>query len=159
MEIADFGLRISDWLACVSPLLCLSVSSVVISSWLRCERSAAPQEVVPVDGAAFRGELVSIDADGRVTFRVADVKEKSGEIRTLSLDELVRWGNPVAPRPQTIVVLADGGRIVTAADWAGGATVRLAGDDVVLLSDMWDEVRLAARVGERDCVCAAEAGG
>src|SRR5215207_2465549 len=38
---------------------------------------AAPQEVVPVDGAAFRGELVSIDAGGRATFRVADSKEKA----------------------------------------------------------------------------------
>jgi hypothetical protein len=64
-------------------------------------------------------------------------------IRTLLLEELVRWGNPVAPRAQTIVVLADGGRIVIAADWTGGATVKLAGGDVVVVSDMWDEVRLA----------------
>jgi hypothetical protein len=72
-----------------------------------------------------------------------DVKDTKGEARTLALDELVRWGNPVSPRAQTIVVLADGGRIVTAADWAGGAVVRLVGDDVVLVSDVWDEVRLA----------------
>jgi hypothetical protein len=104
---------------------------------------AAPQEVVPVNGAAFRGELVSIDADGRVIFRVSDGKEKDGAIRTLSLEELVRWGNPVAPRAQTIVVLADGGRIVTAADWTGGASVKFAGGDLVVASDMWDEVRLA----------------
>jgi hypothetical protein len=105
--------------------------------------SAASQEVLPVNGAAFRGELVSIDAGGRVTFRLSGGKEKDGAVRTLSLEELVRWGNPVAPRAQTIVVLTDGGRIVTAADWTGGATVKLAGSDMVVISDMWDEVRLA----------------
>lgn len=104
---------------------------------------AAPQEVVPVDGAAFRGELVSIDADGRVTFRVSGGKEKDGAIRMLSLKDLVRWGNPVAPRAQTIVVLADGGRIVTAADWTGGATVKITGGDVIVISEMWGEVRLS----------------
>ena len=103
---------------------------------------AAPQEIVLVDGAAFRGELVSIDAGGRATFRVADGKEKDGAVRTLSLEELVRWGNPVAPRRQTIVALVDGGRILTAADWAGGATVKLDNGDLVVASDIWDEVRL-----------------
>lgn len=104
--------------------------------------SAAPQEVVPVDGPAFQGELVSIDASGRVSFRVAETKEKNSQARTLPLGDLVRWGNPRAPLPQTIVVLAGGGQIVTAADWAGGAAVKLAGMEVVLLSDTWNEVRL-----------------
>jgi sRNA-binding regulator protein Hfq len=49
----------------------------------------------------------------------------------------------VAPRAQTIVVLSDGGRVVTTADWTGGATVKLAGGDVVVVSDMWDEMRLS----------------
>ena len=40
-----------------------------------------------------------------------------------------------------IVVLADGGRLVTAAAWSGGVPVRLDGD-VVVLTDIWDEVRL-----------------
>jgi hypothetical protein len=97
---------------------------------------------VPIRGAAFQGELVSVDAAGRTTFRVSKGKEQTGETRTIALDELVRFGNPVAPRPQTIVVLGDGGQIVTAADWAGGAAVRLADKDVVLLSDTWNEVRL-----------------
>jgi hypothetical protein len=97
---------------------------------------------VPIAGGTFQGELVSIDASGLATFRVAKAKEQAGETRTIALDDLVRWGNPVAARPQTIVVLADGGQIVTAADWAGGAAVRLAGEDVVLLSDTWNEVRL-----------------
>src|SRR4029079_18093024 len=67
---------------------------------------------------------------------------QTGETRTIALDELVRRGNPVAARPRTIVVMADGGQIVAAADWAGGAAVRLADKDVVLLSDTWNEVRL-----------------
>jgi hypothetical protein len=122
-------------------VLCVVCGSFFFGSVGRA--GAAPQEVVPVDGAAFRAELESVAADGRVTFRLPDGKDKQGAVRTLSLAELVRWGNPVAPRAQTIVVLADGGRIVTAADWTGGATVKLAGGDVVVASDIWDEVRLA----------------
>jgi sRNA-binding regulator protein Hfq len=132
----EFGLSWRTRL-CVLCVLCGSLSSNVLRV------GAAPQEVVPVKEAVFLGELGSIDADGRVTFRVADGKEKDGGARTLPLGALVRWGNPVVPRAQTIVVLADGGRIVTAADWAGGATVKLADGDVVVVSDMWDEVRLA----------------
>jgi sRNA-binding regulator protein Hfq len=104
---------------------------------------AAAQEVVPLDRAAFRGELLSIDAHGVVTFRVSGGKEKDGAVRTISLKDLVRWGNPVAPRAQPIVVLADGERIVTAADWTGGMTVKLAGEDIVVVSEMWGDVRLA----------------
>jgi sRNA-binding regulator protein Hfq len=129
----DFGLDCRIYL-CVLCGEFLLVSAGVV---------AAPQEVVPVDGAPFRGELLSIDADGHVTFLLSGGKEKDGTVRSLSLKDLVRWGNPVAPRAQTIVVLADGGRIVTAADWTGGVTVKLAGGDVVVVSDMWGEVRLA----------------
>jgi hypothetical protein len=111
-----------------------------LSFFLHSRAGAALQEVVPVNGEAFRGGLVSVDTDGRVLFRVGDKKDGAGETRSLPLKELVRWGHPAAPRAQTIVVLADGGRIITSADWAGGAAVRLVGDDVVLLSDIWDEV-------------------
>jgi hypothetical protein len=93
---------------------------------------------VPVDGAAFSAELVSIAVDGNVTFRVS-VK---GDPVVIKSGDLVRWGNPVPPKPQTLVVLADGGWLVTAADWSGGAAVRLNGDDVLVLSDTWDEIRL-----------------
>ncbi len=108
---------------------------------------AAPQQVVPVEGPAYQADLISIDANGRVTFRAVDPNRTAAtsatpEIRTIALSELVRWGNPVAPRTQTIVLLSDGSRIITAADWAGGAAVRLVGDDVELLSDTWNEVRL-----------------
>lgn len=124
--------------------------------------SAAPQETVSVTGAPFQSELKSIDASGRISFHVVNEKSQSGDARTMGLDELVRWGNPVAARPQTIVVLVHGGQIVTAADWAGGAVVKLADRDIVLVSDVWNEVRLprglvsgvvfaqASRVEERE---------
>jgi len=108
---------------------------------------AGPQEVVRVEGAAFLGELVSVGADGVVTFRSASregmVAEATAPSEELKLRELVRWGNLVAPRGQTIVVLADGGQLVTTADWSGGAAVRLEGDAVVVLSDLFGEIRLA----------------
>ena len=99
---------------------------------------AAPQPVVPVDGAAFSAELFSITAAGDVRFKV----DGQTEPVVLKLNDLVRWGHPVALRAQTIVVLADGGRLVTAADWSGGAAVQLKGDDVVVVSDAWDEVKV-----------------
>jgi hypothetical protein len=107
--------------------------------------SAAPQLVAPVDGEAFEGELVSIGGDGKLTFRVpqSTVAEATAPSdRELRMEELVRWGHPVTFKPQTVVVLADDGQLVTAADWAGGAAVRLEGDAVVVLSDTFDEERL-----------------
>jgi hypothetical protein len=134
----------------VSPPLLVSLSNLLRVLCVLCgffsfsllDASAAPQEVVPVDGAPFQGELVSVDAGGRVSFRVANGKLEGGGNRSLPLNDIVRWGQPVAPRPQTIVVLDDGGQIVTVPDWVGGAAVRLVGDDVVLESDIWNEVRL-----------------
>jgi hypothetical protein len=111
--------------------------------------SAGRQEAVPVDGEAFAGELLSVDAEGRVTFEVGSKRpsaEQGGASRTLQLNELVRWGHPVEPRPQTIVVLADGGQIVTAADWSSGAAVRLDGRAVVILSNTFGEVRVPRRI-------------
>ena len=43
---------------------------------------------------------------------------------------------------QPIVLLGDGSRLVAAADWSGGAAVRLEGDAVVVRSEEWGEVRL-----------------
>jgi hypothetical protein len=108
---------------------------------------AAPQEVVLVQGEAFLGELVSVEADGVVAFRRGTPGRPAAEaaspgVERVKLGEIVRWGNPVAARAQTIVVLADGGQLVTAADWAGGVAVRLDGNDVVVLSDTLGEVRL-----------------
>ncbi len=103
---------------------------------------AAAQDVVPVEGETFAGELVSIDADGYVTLRASAEAGSPGAIRKLRLDELVRWGHPVDARPQTVVVLADGGRLVAAPAWSGGAPVRLEGDTLVVLSGLLSEVRL-----------------
>jgi hypothetical protein len=142
----DFGLRIVDcgmgrvFGLCVLCVLCGCL-------WLSAENAhAAQQEVVPLNGAAFQGETVGIDANALVIFHVAEKKDQKSGNRSFPLDQLVRWGNPAALRPQTVVVLADGGRIVTAADWSGGAAVRLVGDDVVLLSDTWNEVHLQRRL-------------
>src|SRR5687768_2951100 len=72
-------------------------------------------EVVPLEGAPFNGELVSIDAAGRATFRVTEaggtvaeatapsaVKTNSNT-RVMHVDDLVRWGHPAPLRPQTLV--------------------------------------------------------
>src|SRR4051812_46768647 len=62
----------------------------VLCGYLFCPQIAAAvsQEVVPVEGAAFQGELVSI-ADGRATFRVAEHRGKVGENKVVALDQLV----------------------------------------------------------------------
>jgi hypothetical protein len=142
-RVLDCRLRIAD---CGSNRgLNLCVLGVLCGYFFYCLNGialATTQEVVPLDGTAFQGDLVGIDANGAVFFRLTETKGQRGEMRSLPLERLVRWGNPVAPRPQTIVVLADGGQIVTAADWAGGAAVRVVGDEVVVLSELWNERHL-----------------
>jgi hypothetical protein len=122
----DFGLfeRITsvDFLRVLCVLCVLLGPTIVL---------AAPQEIVLIGGKTFTGELTQI-ADGQATFGS----------ESWPIEQIVRWGSPVAPRAQTIVVLADGGQLVTAADWSGGVAVRLEGDSVVVLSDTLDEVRL-----------------
>src|SRR4051812_21079956 len=103
----DFGLRIAD---CG---LILSLCVLCGCFYRPYTASAAQQDVVPVDGPAFQGELVSI-AEGHASFRVSGQQPTAGEFRALALDRLVRWGNPVAPKAQAIVVLTDGGQIVAA---------------------------------------------
>jgi hypothetical protein len=99
---------------------------------------------VPVNGEPFAGELVSIDADGALTFRSATGEPASAVgVRTLAANDLVRWSHPARVQPQTLVVLSDGSRLVTAADWSGGAAVRIEGDAIVVRSDTWNEARLA----------------
>ena len=141
--IAEFAICNLHFAFCIVkfPLrvLCVLCGSFLFSA---VGASAAPQDIVPLDGEAFAGELVSIGMDGHVTFRVVTEDRSPGEPRTLQLDQLVRWGHPVAARPQLITVLADGGRLVAAADWSGGAAVRLDGDMVVVLSASFEEVRL-----------------
>ncbi len=142
LPIADCGLRIGcripNTAAEIASLCSLCLCGYFFVAGIA--SAGAAQEVVPVDGKAFAAELVSVDADGRVTFGVAEAEGDAAEkTRTISLAQLVRWGHPVEPRPQTIVVLAGGGRLVTAADWSGGAAVRLDEDAVTVRSDTFEE--------------------
>ena len=92
--------------------------------------------LVELNGTPIEAALVSVDSTSKLSFQSSD--------RTVSLpfNEFVRWGNPVRPKPQIMVVLADGGRLLAAAAWAGGVPLRLDGDSLVVLTDIWDEVRL-----------------
>jgi hypothetical protein len=102
--------------------------------------SAAPL-VVPVDGETFAGELVSIDTEaGRIVFRPAT--ESAAPNVDVAITDFVRWSHPALPRPQTMVLLTGGSRIVTAADWSGGAAVRMDGDALVVRSDIVNETKL-----------------
>ena len=121
----------------LSPSLPVSLSfllRVLCGYFLGVTVRAGAAELVPLEGAAIEAELRAADTDGLTFFAKSPF--------TLAIDELVRWGHPRAPRGQTIVVLADGGRLVTAAAWAGGAAVKLLGDEVVVLTDTFDEVPL-----------------
>jgi NPCBM/NEW2 domain-containing protein len=90
--------------------------------------------LVSVSGAPVEAKLVGFGADGRVSF----VGKAPFSIH---LDELVRWGHSALPRPQTWVLLADGSRLVTAADWSGGVAVQLDGENVVVQSVAWDDAQ------------------
>ena len=87
-----------------------------------------------LEGDPIEAELRAVDAN-RVSFAGANPF-------ALPLEELVRWGHLREPRGRILVVLADGGRLVTAAAWGGGAAVRLEGEQVVVLTDTWGEVPL-----------------
>jgi hypothetical protein len=106
-------------------VLCGEISSVAAEEAL--------SDILPIDGPRFQAEPASIDARGQVNF-------SSG--RPLRIDELVRYGHPVDPRPQPLVLLAGGSRIVAAAAWAGGAPVALAGRTLTLQSDLLNELRI-----------------
>src|SRR5262249_33905669 len=96
--------------------------------------------VVATQGEPFAAELDAISADGRVTLRAT-----TGDVvdyRTLPLERLVRWSHPRPTKGQTLVLMRDGSRLVTAAAWSGGVAVRLDGGSIVVLSDTFDEVKL-----------------
>jgi hypothetical protein len=93
----------------------------------------ATLELVPLGGARTTATLKSIDADGRATFLPAN---------SLPVAEIVRWGNPLDPRPQPIVLLNDGSRIVAAAAWSGAAPVTLAEGHYIVKSDLIDDARI-----------------
>src|SRR5262245_25533892 len=102
------------------------VGQLLLSGGALAETVPIAPLVVPADGEPFPAELESISPDGRVTFRATQ-----GEVvdyRTLPLASIVRWSNPASPKPQILVLLEDGSRLVTAAEWSGGAPARLEGD-------------------------------
>jgi hypothetical protein len=101
------------------------------------EAARAASIVLPLQGDPFEGELVSIDREGKLSFRSAGAASP----RTLALDELVRWGHPQSPQPQPLVVLRDGSRVVAGAAWAGAAPLQLIGDKLAIKT---------ALVGEAD---------
>jgi hypothetical protein len=107
------------------------------------EKTEPTPLVTPVDGEPFAGKLLSIEADGQIKFQPdAGSGAAATAPRTLAVGDLVRWGNPVDPAAQPIVLLGDGSRLVAAADWSGGAAVRTEEDAVVVRSDDWGDVRL-----------------
>jgi hypothetical protein len=81
---------------------------------------AAATFAVPVEGRPFSGELISIDAKGRIAFQTA------AEKRQMPLGDLVAWGACPEPKRAPILVLADGGLL--AADV-------LSSDKEILLAD------------------------
>jgi hypothetical protein len=106
----------------------------------------APQEGVLVDGTGFEGALVSVAMDGEILFRGEIAGHPPAEAgspgRAFQVRDVVRWGNPVMARGGAIVVTANGGRLVTAAEWAGGGAVRFADEKFIMLSPLFGEVPL-----------------
>jgi hypothetical protein len=96
--------------------------------------------VIPATGDPYPAALEAIVPEGRVTFRV----EADGvtDYRTLPIADFVRWSHPRPLRPQTLVLVDDGSQLVAAAEWSGGAAARLDGETLVVLTDLWDEVRV-----------------
>jgi hypothetical protein len=100
--------------------------------------------VVPVDGDAFGAKLIAIGADGGIT--IQPEKGAGGEVvgpRVFAVGNIVCWGQPARAAAQPLVLVADGSRIVAAADWSGGAAVRVDGDAIVVRSDDWGDLLLA----------------
>jgi hypothetical protein len=123
----------------------VSIWSLVLGHWSfasATDNAVSVPMVVPVNGEAFAARLVSMDGAGRIAFQPEGEGGASAVARTLAIDELVCWGQPVGAAAQPIALLGNGSRLVAAADWSGGAAVRLEGDAVVVSSDQWGDVRL-----------------
>ena len=122
---------------------CVLVAALSSASVIGAEKFGPAGTVVPVEGEAFAARLVSVDAAGRIVFQPeAEDGAAAAAVRELAIDEMVRWGSPARVAAQPIVLLSDGSQLVAAADWSGGAAVRLDGDSVVVRSDEWGDVRL-----------------
>jgi hypothetical protein len=96
--------------------------------------SETARQAVPLHGERFAAPLTAVTADGLAQF---------APNRPLPMVDVVRWGHPVKPRPQPLVVLDDGSRIVAAAAWASAAPVTLAGDELIVKSDVVNDVRVS----------------
>jgi hypothetical protein len=144
-RISDFGLRFgSASMQRSLRVLCVLCGYSFLS---HIQVSAASQELVIVSGEVVTASLIKITDNQAAFVWKGQGPSRQGLISDeLSLTDIVRWGNPVAARAQTIVVLVDGGQLVTAPDWAGGAAVRLDGDVVVVMSETLGEVRLPRQV-------------
>jgi hypothetical protein len=145
MQISKCKLRVAasvQFAICnLQSLLC--ALCILCGNFLATARASTAQQVVPLEGEPFLGELVSFGTDGRVVFRVqGPAGAAQSEQRAFHFDELVRWGHPREPRPQILVVLTDGGRLVAAAAWSGGAPVRMENDHIAVLTDAWGELRI-----------------
>lgn len=86
-------------------------------------------EVTPVEGEPFDARLTGIDADWTFHFRTDTA------MPSLPAIDLVSWGAQVDRDEGPIVVLADGGRLI-------GRVSALAGDRLLLRSDVWGDVSL-----------------
>src|SRR5262245_11190284 len=74
----------SDWGLAFRSLLC-GLCVLCGELFLHLDRAMAEvQDVVLIEGAAFRGVLVSIDAEGNATFRIADAKGDGGSTRVVA---------------------------------------------------------------------------
>jgi hypothetical protein len=96
--------------------------------------SADAAELVRLDGQPVEAKLQTVNREALAFVGKPPID--------LPLYQLVRWGHRAEPRPQIIVVLNNNGRLVTAPAWSGGAPLRLNGEDVIVLTDTWNEVRV-----------------
>jgi len=65
-----------------------------------------PASVIPVDGPRFTARLMSLDDSGQLTF------DSSGSGKTISLENLVRWGSPSESRRGSQLVMSHGAVVV-----------------------------------------------
>jgi hypothetical protein len=96
-------------------------------------------ELIQLDGQPIDAQLQAIDPETLQFIAKSPL--------SLAFDNFVRWGHPREPRAQIMVMLANGGRLMAAAAWSGGAPLRLDADKVIVLTDMWGEVPLQRSLG------------
>ncbi len=93
------------------------------------EAAATEATFVPTRGAPIPAALVDIRADLALTLETSDGR------RTQAADSFVRWGEPHAARRGPLVLLADGGLLVS-------DVVAVDDERLLLASNLWGEVSL-----------------